>query len=256
MDFLRTFEHLLPRAQAFRLTIQKQLREFFEGLAAEPAEIVTFTDDVYDDLFPETTRELDAWEEQFALAGGTDEADRRQSLAGAWQAVGGQSPRYLQDVVQAAGFNFFIHEWWSSASPFVPRDPRLHTVVPLFGTVQCGEALAQCGEETALCNAFLANDPGYLVNLTLVPVAPPPVPDDPAFWPFFLYFGGAVFPTLAPVPLSRRDELERLLLRYCPPQNWIVLLADFVAGAEPRVTLSGDPRVTLSGDPRETLELV
>lgn len=256
MKLLRTLSHLLPRARAFRLLVGKQLRQLVEGLAEEPDAIRGFHDDVYDDLFPATTRELERWETQFALQVADTEADRRQNLAAAWQAQGGQSPKYLQDVVQAAGFDLYVHEWWSSGpDPYVARDPRNYTEDPLIGTVQCGEPLAQCGETSALCNNFLANYTFYLVNDTLLPIAPPPVPSDPVYWPYFLYFGGATFGDPATVPLSRRDELEQLLLRICPAQQWIVLIVTFVEGAELRETLDEDARETLDGTARETLDL-
>jgi hypothetical protein len=76
------------------------------------------------------------------------------------------------------------------------------------------------------CDTTLGNDPGYLVNLDLTRRAPPPVPDDPSYWPYFLYFSGEVFPELAPVSGSRVAELKEILLRLSPTQQWIVLLID------------------------------
>lgn len=255
MPFFRQFQHLLPRGAAWRLALGTTLRKFFEGLAGPPADVKDFADDVYDDAFAETTRELAEFETQFGLFGGTDEAQRRAALDAAWKARGGQSPRYLQDVVQAAGFDLFIHEWWDpneaafdqiqcgeplalcgepraecaleSFHHFV-RDPTLYTNQPLFGTVQCDEPLARCGEPTALCNAFLSNEPGYLVNERLVDVAPPPIPDGPDPWHYFLYWGAETFPDHAQVPADRRAELERLVLKLCPAQQWLVMLVDYV----------------------------
>ncbi len=228
MSWLRIFEHLLPDAAAWRLRAGKAIRAFFEGLTGAPADVRDFIDLVHEDLFPSTTRFLPEWERQFALSGVGSDADRRQQLSAAWQASGGQSPRYLQDVLQAAGFDLYVHECWDpGATPRAPYDPRLYTTEPVVGTVQCGEALAQCGETTAQCNGFLVNDPGYLVNLNLTPIAPPPVPDDSARWPFFIYIGAESFPNLANVPASRRAELEQLLLRICPAQQWIVTLINW-----------------------------
>ena len=33
MTFLRVFKHLLPNARAWRITVDKKLRQFFEGLS-------------------------------------------------------------------------------------------------------------------------------------------------------------------------------------------------------------------------------
>lgn len=229
-----TFQHLLPRALAWRTTVSTSLRRYVEGLAAFAGDVRTFLDLVYLDLFPTSTRELAAWETEFALPGTGTEADRRLRLAAAWQAQGGQSPDYLQRVVQAAGFTtVFVHEWWTSGPPFVARDPRSYTTQPLLGAYQCEATTPwECfdpgpGEPLAPhCDDTLANETGYLVNLDLTRRAPPAVPDDPAFWPYFLYFSGEVFPELAPVDASRIAELKELLLTICHAQQWIVLLVD------------------------------
>lgn len=230
-----TFQHLLPRALAWRTTIATNLRRYVEGLAAFAADVRTFIDLVYLDLFPPSTRELAAWEFQFALPSSGPEVIRRLRLAAAWRAQGGQSPDYIQSVLHAAGFtDVFIHEWWVTGPPYVVRDPRLYTTIPLGGAYQCEASSPwECFDDAAPgdalaphCDASLVNDPGYIVNLDLTPRAPPNVPDDPAFWPYFLYFSGEVFPDPAEVAEERIDELKELLLRLCPTQQWIVLIVD------------------------------
>ncbi len=240
MTFFRQFKHLLPDARAWRLTIEKTLRAFFEGLAAgAPTDAREYIDDVYDDLLPPTTRELTEWEQQFGLIEASTDAARRLNIAAAWAETGGQSPSYIQGQLQAAGFNVFIYDWWSSASPYVPRDPRLHTNQPLIGSVRCSAFPSQTRCNSGLdafgnpisgqgrCNAFLSNEIFYIVNDTLRNDAPPRVPDDSDFWPFFLYFASVTFPTPAQVPNDRRAEFERLVLKLTPTQNWKVLLVDY-----------------------------
>lgn len=113
MNGLSLFKHLLPRARAWSLTKSKQLREFFEGLSGLPEDIRSFFDDIYGDLDPQTTRALEEWEFQFGLPNtGLSEQERRDRLTAAWAATGGQSPGYIQETLQAAGFNVFVHEWW------------------------------------------------------------------------------------------------------------------------------------------------
>lgn len=228
MLFLRLFQHLLPRAQAWRLFLGSTLRKFFEGLTGLPAAAREYADAAYGDLFPETTREIEGWEAQFGLAPASSMEVRRQNVDAAWKSMGGQSPRYLQDAMQAAGFNVFIHEWWEPGSmPRVVRDPRDYTTNPLFGTVQCGEADALCGEPDALCNRFWANETGYLVNKSLRGDAPPPVPDDPTKWPYFIYWCGETFGDPAVVPTARRAEFESKLLTLCPSHQWLVTIIDY-----------------------------
>jgi len=149
MTFLRMFKHLLPNARAWRITIDKRLRQFFSGLAGTGSDVKDFTDDVWLDIFPETTRELDAWDQQWGLPATTiTEQERRDRLSATWKATGGQSPKYIQDTLQGAGFNVFVHEWWNL--PFK------------FYAAECGEPTAECGEPTAECGAVVREELGRI----------------------------------------------------------------------------------------------
>jgi hypothetical protein len=265
MLFFRIFSHLLPRAQAWRITVDKTLRKLFLGLSEEPALARQFADQVFEDLLPETTRlhALNEWERQFGLALTDtsvveDGAAARLILAAEWQATGGQSPSYIQGVLRAAGFDVYIHEWWSSGPPYVARDPRDYTNQPLVGSHQCtGVPLAplpsqpQCSAFASQpqCNRWLANETDYLVNKDLTRRAPPPVPDDPATWPYFMYVGAETFPARAVVDVTRRSEFERLLLKLRPLHNWIVTLVDYeVLAGEGLTTEDGEALTTEDGE--------
>lgn len=242
MLFFRVYQHLLPRAIAWSTTkTTKTLRAFFEGLTGLPDAAKTYVDDVFLDLFPETTRELEAWEAQFGLVAEGTEDERRAQLDAAWKARGGQSPRYLQDVVQAAGFPLFIHEWWvpPNFAPRTLRDPHAYTNQPLIGNIQCGEPLALCGEPDAVCNRWLVNEIYYLVNSNLTPEAPPPIPSDSATWPYFIYWGGETFGDRVAIPLSQRAALERLILKITPAHCWNVLLVDWTGEGESVFVVDG-----------------
>lgn len=179
MTFLRIFKHLLPNARAWRITVDKKLRQFFDGLTGLGSDARQFFDEVWLDTFPETTRELSAWETQFGLRGtGLSDQGRRDRLAAAWKALGGQDPRYIQDTLQANGFDVFIHEWWvpgTEPAPGVkqcvtPRNPftvlRNDNIVSGL-TMTCGNPAATCGNPAATCGS--SSEPvGYpLVNKIL-----------------------------------------------------------------------------------------
>lgn len=238
MDFFRQYEHLLPNAHAWRLTIDRTLRRLFEGLSDFPAQFRAYIDLIWWDLFPSTTRALDEWRAQFGFPDTGSEHEQRERLAFAWRSPGGQSKAAIEAALHAAGFaNLFVHEWWTSGPPFVARDPRLYTTKPRVGRYRCRSSAieqARCRPPTmsqAQCSAVLANDPGYIVNQDLTGRAPPAVPDDPAVWPFFLYVGGATFPDEAVVFPQRRAELEALLLSIIPAQQWLVTLVNYTTGA-------------------------
>lgn len=229
MGLLRTLEHLLPTGAPFKLLAKKSLTKFFAGLAPAGEDVQAAADLAYLDLFPDTTRELQEWEQQFGLSPAEDasEAQRRLLLAAEWKSTGGQSAEYIEGVLQTAGFNVYVHEWWASENPYVPRDPRDHVPPFSIGTVQCGSSIAICGHRKALCNDFPTRDPMYWATLTLSSAAPPPIPADPSKWPFFLYIGGKEFPETAEIPESRKAEFQRLVQKLKPTQQWIVVLVDY-----------------------------
>lgn len=180
MSFLRVFNHLLPDARAWRIGTNKRLRQFFEGLAASPAEDTRqFFDSIWLELLPESTTSLDEWEDQFGLqSSGLTEQERRARLAAVWRATGGQSPRYVQDTLQGAGFDVYVHEWWAPVDTpapgekvcVTPRNPlqylrRETDPDPLL--VECGEPDVQCGEIFAQAGNTLGPRGYPLVNKIL-----------------------------------------------------------------------------------------
>lgn len=235
--FFRIIQHLWPISHAFDLTDQdKQFTEFNQALTVIGGEVKTFADDVYGDLFPQTTRELDAWETQWNLPfnSALSEQERRDRIANAWSSLGGQSPRYIQDTIQGAGFtNVFLHEWWElpAGSPPVARNPNVilqnnddllvniitFTVKDFItgldeAIMECGETPAQLGQYTQ----FIFSEVEY------------EIPSDPELFPYFLYFGDETFPNRTTVPADREAEFKQLLLKICPAQQWLGLLIDYV----------------------------
>lgn len=117
-DWLNVFKHVLPRARAWSITIDKKLRQLFQGLADTPADVQDYQNTVWQDYRPAETTELVKWEDQFGLLqSAAPEPDRRAALAAAWRSLGGQSPGYLQGTVRDAGFDVYIHEWFGDTLP-------------------------------------------------------------------------------------------------------------------------------------------
>jgi hypothetical protein len=180
MNFLRLYQHLLPDGRAWRTTINKRLRQFFEGLTVIPSGVKEAADSVWLDLLPDSTDKLKEWEEEFGLQGNIiAEADRRSRLAATWRAlVGGQSPHYIQSTLQDSGFDVYVHEWWEPSTPPTPGasgNPTLRNPLQwirreftgVFLMVDCGEAKAQCGEEFAEAGNGLEPRGYPLVNKVL-----------------------------------------------------------------------------------------
>ena len=264
MGFLDTFKAILPNGTAWNITATKSLREFFEGLVGLPEDIKEFTDLIWQDIGPETTRQLEKWEAQFGLIPNTtDEVARRDALIAAWQAVGGQSPGHLQDTLQAAGFDVYVHEWWEFTGPGgsrVTRDPRdyIDDGTTVF-TATSGNPATTSGDPDATAGSTIGATGILLVNkiantvATWIATSGNPattsgaptmtsgantgfitsaktykIPTDPDAWAHFWYVGGETFPDKADVPTARRDELDTLVLKLKPTQTWVGLLVNYV----------------------------
>lgn len=232
MSLFSSIQHLLPRSEAFKLTANKWVTKLWQGLGASADDAKQEIDLGYLDLYPETTRELEEWERFYGLTAAPTETDRRLALAAEWRSTGGQSPGYIQGVLRTAGFDIYIHEWWASSGPYVARDPHTYTSYPEVGQIQCSpytqDALLDEALPYAQLDDFLVNEPGYFVTQSLSPFAPPPIPTDPTKYPYFLYFTGKTFPDPALIEASRRGELERLIQKLKPAQNWVVLIAEYI----------------------------
>lgn len=254
------FKHLLPTGKAWRLTTDKQLRQFFEGLSWLQTDVKSYTDSAFVSMYPQETQTLDELEAEYGyLPGLLTEQERRDRLSARMASEGGQSPKYLQDTLQAAGFDVYVHEWWADPTP-TPRDPNQYLADANTVSIgpDCGETLAECGEplmecgnvstptgrilvnpsfntvrdEVALCGepvmecgeaaAECGEFTGYIQDIERVTI-----PTGEGVWPYFLYIGGEVFPDNAQITPARRDEFETLCLRICPTHLWIGLLVTY-----------------------------
>jgi len=143
-------------------------------------------DQVFEQLNPERSQSLQEFESQFGLQPASlTESQRRTRLAASWKALGGQSPRYIQDTLQAAGFDVYVHEWWVPESApatgvkgcALARSPLQYlrrNSEQVRSGVDCGEADAACGESFAeagngfepigypLVNKILQAEPNYI----------------------------------------------------------------------------------------------
>ena len=258
MMMLEAFKSLLGRSRAFNITPDKKLRQLFGALAETAEDTRSFYGRIFDDIDPFKTRRLAEYEQQFGLTPGVLlEAERRSRLDAEWKARGGQSPSYIQATLRAAGFDVYVHEWWQlvNGEP-VARDPR--TVVGSVGaatsrdgvgTMRDGNAGARDGAAVGAVGRIITGLPRVPQQVTISdgnslmrdgnpfardggqrteyidPVVT--VPDDPDFWPYFLYIGGQTFPNTAQVPTGRREELETLCLKICPAEQYLAILVDY-----------------------------
>lgn len=228
--YTRLFQHLLPRSIAWRIVIDKKLKQFFDGLSIIQEGIIDHLDYIFDQSNPEKTDNIVPWLEQFNLKNRGSLANRRKNLAAAWITRAYQSPKVLQDTLQAAGFDLYVHEWWELpvvSSPVV-RNPFLYINDGHINYICSARRVSMvCGNEEAVSGAYLdAPDGLLLVNKTDSGVTYN-LPNTDANWPYFIYIGGETFGDFVNISNSRKNELETLLLKIRPAEQWIGLFVTY-----------------------------
>lgn len=256
--FFNVFKLLFPRSNAFSLFIDKRLSQFIKGLSALPNDFRNFINQIYLDLFPNTTQELSLWENEFGIREpNQNEENRRMDIDSAWKAQGGQGVDYIQGVLNAAGFDVQIHE----NNPPVDPDLFLNNIPVLF----CGGPAAFAGNDQAFAGKtggdLLVNGP-IVTNLPIYnaicggteivcgndnAVAGQfdkfgteekiyQIPDDPDLWGGFFFIGGDAVRNVshelvsienAIIDTDRKPEFIRLILKLKPAQSWVGLMINY-----------------------------
>ncbi len=152
--FFDVIKLLFPRSRAFNFTIGSNKRKLIKAIAVLPEDIRHEMEQVYFDMFPETSRYVDSWEKVFAVVFSSEElAKRRNILAALWRInKGGQSAAFLESVLQNIDENILVVE-------NVPiSNPRRKSVV--FVAV-CKNKIMCCGNKKALCG-YRLGDEGFV----------------------------------------------------------------------------------------------
>jgi hypothetical protein len=238
----RVVGFLLPKSRAFRIDVPgKKLYGFATGIGAVLKIVHDFLSEIFLDLIPRTTTKALLWSQHF----GYPQAVSSTALEAEWADGGGQSPETIQNRLQAAGFNVWVHEWWQAGvSPVTARNPipYIDVLYSIDAThfqsgsnllvnrqeealknyaVQCGDGTqcepyrgdgedVQCGE----WNGLFLYERGYVVE------------DDADLYPFYWYVCGETWPDAAFVSDSQLDELKRLIYKFKPIHTRVVLIVD------------------------------
>ena len=263
IDYIKAIRSLLPSGKAFNTYGDKVNAKFFKGLFSWVPAQLDFVRQGILNFFPQTTQDLDKFEDQFGLiAGDKTEQERRDQLAAAWRGVvGGQDIAYLNSVLSQAGFDLFVHEWFDLLDSGFPPDVRnpFDYINIEDNVISCGMEEAQCGAEEAQCGYLVTKDGYLLVNniffttksflaicgdsntqcnnetsacgeysgLSNIKV-PYTINPNRATFPFYLYVCGENFPDVVEIPLNQRDRLETLLLKHMPAKYWIGVLVKYI----------------------------
>ena len=74
------FKLLFPKSNSFSLFVQKNITKFIEGLTTIPDNFRNYIDNIYFDIFPDTTRSIELWESQFGIVNPSADMLNRKNI--------------------------------------------------------------------------------------------------------------------------------------------------------------------------------
>lgn len=158
MRFFKAIKLLLPKSKIFNLTQNTSLRKFFSALSVLPEDVKKETESVYLDFWPETTRAIEEWENQFGISISDEKYNENRAgiLRALWMvSLGGQSLPYIQSILKNLYSEINIYE-------NVPvKNPRDSNAVY---ACMCGQRSSVCGNKKLNCG-YKEGDEGFVPNV-------------------------------------------------------------------------------------------
>ena len=230
--FFETIKLLFPRARAFELFADNSKRRLMQGISELPENIRREAELAYFDLFPDTTRCPERWEEVFALFFTEAEFPKRRAILDSmWKMISGNNGlSFLESMLQCINKDIRVIE-------NIPvSNPRYSGIVIL---AVCGHRFMRCGHRKALCGyreghqdfipSIIKNDVTTEYN----------IPDISAYWEncFFVCKSVRRSPRknilyVEPLKLSAvwKNYVEYIILKVKPAQTTAIVFIDWQEG--------------------------
>ena len=175
--FFDAIKLLFPRSGAFNFTIDNDKRKLIKAIAILPGDIRREMEQVYFDMFPDTSRCIDDWEKVFAVVFSSKELEKQRNvLAALWRInKGGQSAAFLQSMLRNIDTNILVVE----NTPV--SNPRQRNVTHV---AVCGNKVAHCNYKKAVC-AYRIGDGGFSPTVLRNDISELySIKNDPRFWAY------------------------------------------------------------------------
>jgi hypothetical protein len=175
LKFFEAVTALFPLARAFSLFVDNIKRKFIKSISVLFEDIRREAELVYFDLFPDTTRFPERWENTFAVYFTAKEIEKRRNVLNSiWRInTGGQSAVFLQEVLQEIYKNILIVENIPVCNPKLTLAVRVSV---------CGNKTMRCGNRRSRCNSHLSNGSFIPVILRNDIIEFYSLPDDVRHW--------------------------------------------------------------------------
>jgi hypothetical protein len=226
--FFEAIKELFPRSRAFEMFANNNKRKLIKGIADLPENIRTEAELAYFDLFPDTTRFPEKWEEVFAVYFISNELPKRRNIISSlWKINGGQSAVFLEEILQEISKNILVVENVPVADPHTTLSARVAV---------CGNRTMRCGNDHARCNYHITNGsfvPSMLRNDVIEFYS---LPDDEAYWAFCFFVCGAVIRNGSGkiihiqklnIDVVWKNYIEYLILKIKPVHSTAIVFIDW-----------------------------
>lgn len=228
--FFDAIKLLFPRSRAFNFTINSDKRKLIKAIAVLPEDIRHEMEQVYFDMFPETSRCIEDWEKVFAVVFSSKElAKQRNVLAALWRInKGGQSAVFLESMLRNIDANILVVENTPVSNP----RQRSITNVAVCGnkTLCCKNVKAVCGYRIGNENfspSILRNDVSELYSIK----------NDPRFWAYCYFICRRVvrnnkneilYVEKIQIKKEFRNYIEYLILKIKPVHTVAVMFIEWI----------------------------
>lgn len=228
--FFDAIKLLFPRSRAFNFTINSDKRKLIKAIAVLPEDIRHEMEQVYFDMFPETSRCIEDWEKVFAVVFSSKELEKQRNvLAALWRInKGGQSAVFLESMLTNIDANILVVENTPVSNP----RQRSITNVAVCGnkTLCCKNVKAVCGYRVGDENflpSILRNDVSELYSIK----------NDPRFWAYCYFICRRVvrnnkneilYVEKIQIKKEFRNYIEYLILKIKPVHTVAVMFIEWI----------------------------
>ena len=227
-DLFKSFRALLPRGRAWNIDLSIQFKQIIDSIMSTAADVKDYFIEIKNDVFPDTTRSLELWEEQFLLDKlGLSESQRRDNLEARWAEQGGQSPTYLEGQLLKLGIVAKVYENFARADPntfLIGGDSEILVNGDIIFETRkyintCGNPAVTCGSNATAgeYSGFISETKKYAVSV------------DTAKWVhYFIIADVASVLTPVDIPASLEKSFKIMVLRIKPTQTRAILNVNYI----------------------------
>jgi len=180
LRFFETFKNLFSHSRAFEHYVNNNKRKLIKGLSYLPENVRQESELVYLDIFPDSTRCPDKWEDVFGVLFTEAELEKRRDILDSLWKInrGGQSGYFLEDILRKIDDNIRVIE-------NIPvGNPRESNAIII--SVNGNNAMV-CGNKKAV-NRYIIGDTSFLPLILQNDISKLySIPNDKDYWETCFY---------------------------------------------------------------------